>query len=71
MVIRHSKVEERSVPNDEVFRRQANGIRSIYYEMPSSRIELETFGCQSCYQECHIKGYETDVMTKLDHEGYH
>ena len=39
--------------------------------MPSSRIELETFGCQSCYQECHMKGYETDVMTKLDHEGYH
>ncbi|KAJ5954502.1 hypothetical protein N7501_008781 [Penicillium viridicatum] len=40
-------------------------------ELPSSRIELETFGYQSCYQECHIKGYETDVMTKLDHEGYH
>ncbi|KUM59639.1 hypothetical protein ACN42_g7505 [Penicillium freii] len=38
-------------------------------KMPSSRIELETFGCQSCYQECHMKGYETDVMTKLDHEG--
>ena len=43
----------------------------IQKEVPSSRIELETFGYQSCYQECHIKGYETDVMTKLDHEGYH
>ncbi|KAJ5487733.1 hypothetical protein N7530_002033 [Penicillium desertorum] len=40
-------------------------------KMPSSRIELETFGCQSCFQECHMKGYETDVMTKLDHEGNH